>query len=268
MAKSRGSEFTDKLKADIYVRDRATCAFSGKSLWVLDYGLSPHWDWDWVDHIKPASKGGKAIIENGICASSTFNSKKSNNGRDNLFFFESGSPTNSFFMVYEKIPREIQNNLKRFANLHHSDWYLNRGIAHFMFILNYYYERSKKVKKIRDDVYYSKVALKKIEKWRRIVSSENLPTLEKRSILTTPFSNDQMELLKLREMQNIESIIALAKRLYPFYRANFKAIDLFFNTETKSEAIKLLNTIRKSKFISTRVFDNIQHNIKAKYGKI
>ncbi len=40
MARPR-DEFTDRQKAEIFVRDRALCCFSGKSLWALDYGAGP-----------------------------------------------------------------------------------------------------------------------------------------------------------------------------------------------------------------------------------
>ena len=60
-------EFTDNQKAEIFVRDAATCGFSGISLWFLDNGIKSNWQVDWVDHIKPSASGGGAEIENGIC---------------------------------------------------------------------------------------------------------------------------------------------------------------------------------------------------------
>ena len=86
-------EFTEAQKALIYARDRATCAFSGLSLWLLDIGIRPNWDMDWVDHILPSASGGNASLDNGICASSTFNAKKRDNTSDNVFFVHHGAIT-------------------------------------------------------------------------------------------------------------------------------------------------------------------------------
>jgi len=49
------TEFTDNQKAKIFSRDRATCAFSGISLWFLDLGIRSNWQVDWVDHILPSA---------------------------------------------------------------------------------------------------------------------------------------------------------------------------------------------------------------------
>ena len=39
--RAKRAEFTDRQKADIFVRDRALCCYTGKSLWLLDYGGGP-----------------------------------------------------------------------------------------------------------------------------------------------------------------------------------------------------------------------------------
>ena len=51
------TEFTENQKAEIFSRDRATCAFSGISLWFLDVGIGSNWQVDWVDHILPSAAG-------------------------------------------------------------------------------------------------------------------------------------------------------------------------------------------------------------------
>ena len=38
---------TDKLRAAVFARDKGICAFSGLSLWLLDYGTSPIGQGDW-----------------------------------------------------------------------------------------------------------------------------------------------------------------------------------------------------------------------------
>jgi len=54
------TEFSDRQKAEIFARDRATCCFSGANLWLLDAPLRPGFQMGWVDHIRPSSRGGKA----------------------------------------------------------------------------------------------------------------------------------------------------------------------------------------------------------------
>ena len=52
--------FSDSIRAAIYARDRGTCCVSGVNLWLLDAPLRTGWQSDWVDHIKPSSRGGSA----------------------------------------------------------------------------------------------------------------------------------------------------------------------------------------------------------------
>jgi hypothetical protein len=87
----------DAVRAAVYERDKAICAFSGVSLWLLDYGALPGFPGDWPDHIRPASRGGKDTPENLVCASHFYNEKKRNNGRDNAYLFTNGRPTDIFF---------------------------------------------------------------------------------------------------------------------------------------------------------------------------
>lgn len=47
-------------RAEIFVLDRGTCSYSGRSLWIADYGIDPSYAIDWADHIVPASRGGKS----------------------------------------------------------------------------------------------------------------------------------------------------------------------------------------------------------------
>lgn len=55
--RAKRAEFTDQQKAEIYVRDRALCSYSGLSLWLLDDGASDIFNIDWVDHYLPAARG-------------------------------------------------------------------------------------------------------------------------------------------------------------------------------------------------------------------
>ena len=87
----------DNLRAAVYGRDKAICSFSGLSLWLLDCGTAPFGQPDWVDHVKPVSRGGADALENLVCASFFHNSKKTNNGSDTGYLFRQGQSTETFF---------------------------------------------------------------------------------------------------------------------------------------------------------------------------
>jgi len=260
VARQIRKEFTDLQKAEIFVRDRATCAFSGKSLWILDYGASPHWDVDWVDHIRPLAKGGKSEVENGICSSSVFNYKKSSNSRDNNYFFIKGKPTELFFYFFEKIPADVAHNLKRFKNLHYSDWFFNRGLYRFMCILRYLHNKKSGGDRTRDENYHGKSAFKILDQWRRIAEKEGVDSLENRNIIEQP-SSDQEALLTLRGATSVDSIIALADSLYPTYEADCNAIIKLAEITEKLEGQAFLDGLKNKKLVSARVLSNIEWHV-------
>jgi hypothetical protein len=129
MTEHKRTDFSDKQKSLIYERDRAICAFSGKSLWILDYGVNPLWDMDWADHIKPSKRGGESSLKNGICSGAFFNSKKRDNSWDNIYFFKDGKPTSHYYFVHGEISENLGKILIRNKSIHFSDWYLNRAFA-------------------------------------------------------------------------------------------------------------------------------------------
>src|SRR5690348_5360216 len=119
-------EFSDFDKARIFARDRALCTYSGKSLWLLDYGAAPA-SIDWVDHYVPASRGGLVELDNGLCASWLFNKLKRDGGGTMPLFF-AGLSTVDFYTFYEVVAQTIAEHLRRFRTLHYSDWYFNRAV--------------------------------------------------------------------------------------------------------------------------------------------
>jgi hypothetical protein len=119
---------TDKLRAAVFARDKAICSFSGLSLWLLDYGTAPFAQPDWADHIKPVSRGGKDTLDNLVCASFFYNSKKTNNGSDTQYLFRDGQPTDAFFWNHGYLSREQGVILRRHETICESDWYFNRAI--------------------------------------------------------------------------------------------------------------------------------------------
>ena len=234
--KKKRLEFSDKQKAQIFVLDRAICAFSGKSLWLLDYHLCPTYDIDWVDHIKPAMNGGGNDIENGVCASSFFNAKKKDNSHDNLYFFFRGKPTEDFFYFYEFLPKTIASNLERFQNLHWTDWEMNRAFFMFMLALDYrvdpYLKNGKK--QIRDDFYYSKACLKRVLAWQKHSKAEDVSSLTERKILSADPSPEQLLLISVLEAKTVEDVLTKLDKAFIFYSRNCEIFQSFLDGETIS----------------------------------
>lgn len=258
---SRKSNFTEGQKAQIYVRDRATCAFSGKSLWILDYGATPYWEVDWADHIRPVARGGASTVENGICASFTFNSKKSHNTRDSEYFFHEGKPTPAYFYFFETVPVEIVRNLKRFANLHLSDWYFNRALYRVLLGVDHLWNRSERV---RDADYYASSAMKAISKWRMIRERESILSMEDRGLIrSTDLSADQELLLGLCETTDKKQVREMMTALLRHFGSNYQAVEDWLECETITQATELLNELESDVRVSPRVIENIKSNMRA-----
>jgi hypothetical protein len=207
------------------VRDRATCGFSGTSLWLLDYGIRPNWQMDWVDHIKPHSRGGTTAEENGICASHTFNSKKRSNGADNVFFFRDGRITSNYLWTFGSPSSEVVERLKRLEKLHVSDWYFNRCIANTFIGFNWRYDSEfDDVKAVRTDEYWFGAAWKRWQIYARLRSPE---TIQERGLInpSRPFGTDL--LMKLENLSSNEEYRSWAEKIYPVYRLNLQVLSEF-----------------------------------------
>jgi hypothetical protein len=255
------TEFTDRQKAEIFVRDHATCAFSGLSLWVLDYGACPTFEMDWVDHVKPAMKGGRSTVENGVSASCFYNQKKKDNGSDNQFFFRDGWPTKTFFDVYEEIPERIARNLRRFSELETADWFFNRSLNHLLLAVDWLYEAARGVHYQRGVLYYAKAALKKLKVWRETATVPKHSGFLERGLIEPPLSPDQELMLTLADVRDAAGFSQLATKLLPYYRTHVKAFEKMGATRTPTEAAKLLEWLESTKGISPRVAGIMRENV-------
>ena len=141
MSRKKRTEFNWDQKAQIFARDRATCVYSGKSLWLLDYGASPLYEWNWVDHLNPSRRGGGADITNGVCASYTYNMKKRANGADNKLWIESldpedpdsrSIPSEHYFFYFGELDPHLARQLIRLSKIEPSDWYFNQAVSQLM----------------------------------------------------------------------------------------------------------------------------------------
>jgi len=214
---TRVSNFTDSQKAQLYVRDRATCVYSGEKLWILDSGASPYFTIDWADHVFPVARGGQSTLENGVCASWYHNKEKRDKTEAPVLLFYEGVATKSYYKLHKSIPRKVARDLARFGKLHHSDWYFNRALFRLLLGVNYLHNgvgvRS------RGDLYYAAATLKAIDKWRKIVSREMVDTLEARGLAPKEPSPDQELLLNVREASSIREIQNTMKKLLPMFAA-------------------------------------------------
>jgi hypothetical protein len=108
------TDFTDAQRAEIFCLDRATCSFSGRSLWILDYGLDPTYAIDWADHVKPSSRGGRSAVDNGAAAGWLHNYLRGDSHR-RLYLFRRGRPTSeAVYFHHGHLPPYTLDNLIRF----------------------------------------------------------------------------------------------------------------------------------------------------------
>ncbi|HEB71797.1 MAG TPA: hypothetical protein ENI77_04180 [Nitrospirae bacterium] len=258
--------FTDLQKARIFARDRAICSFSGKLLWILDHGASPTWDADWVDHVKPAMRGGDATLDNGVCASAEFNEKKRDNSFDNQYLFEDGWPTIVLYETHGLISDDIAEHLNRFASLHYSDWFFNRALTDVMIGCNVAWAMKEGAELSRTPAYWAKAGIKKLNKWAKIVDKELVPSMEERKLVSVPkLDSDQLLMYEARKAKSGYELECVINKLLPIYMANYEAYDDLVEIKNSEEAKQLGHELDKNTFIQNRVKVRIKDNIKRLY---
>ena len=248
-------EFTNPQKAEIYARDKAVCAFSWKILWILHYWTSYLWDTDWVDHIKPAMRWWDNSIENWICASSFYNWKKKDNSSDNKFLFVNWKPTNYYYSAYGFLPTELIDHLKRFDNIHFSDWYLNRAYQNFMLCLEVEYNpldiKWNAVKRGLD--YWAWATFKKMLEWKKIALKEQIEDFRTRLYNKSyQFSEDQLLMLEIINCNTSDEIKALVYKLLPYYKNSIRYFNELLELNNKSNIKEFETKIKQEKYLSKR----------------
>ena len=227
-------DFTPAQRAEIYIRDRATCCFSGANLWLLDSPLRPGYETDWADHVKPSARGGASDPSNGVCASHTFNAKKRHNTADNAYLYERGLPTWRYFSIFGPLRSKQIGRLNRLASLVISDWYFNRAITLVLIGFDYrcrlelYEERTH-----RDDRYWFRAAYRKLAEHQRLSTD----SLEKRGIVIKP-TEVQRCWLEIRNVSSEATLISAISPLFTIYRANYIAwARYFYDADTDKQRI-------------------------------
>ena len=248
-------EFNNLQKAQIFARDKAICWFTGKPLWTLDYWVSCLRDSDWVDHIKPAKRGWKNILENWICASSEANAKKRNNWADNKYIFRSWLPTFDFYKNFWAVPKYILDHLKRFEDINYADWYINRSLTHFMItienLINPYDKKWNFVKRKSD--YWAKASFWFLENYRKIIQKENIENfLERLYWENFDFGQDQKIMLKVLNAKDEFDILTIANEAKIYYGNSKKYIYWMLDLQKN---ISSLENFRKD-FLSEKYLPN------------
>lgn len=245
-------EFTDKQKAFIYERDKWICAFSWKILWIPHYWASCLWDTDWVDHIKPAMRWWDNSIENWICASSFFNSKKRDNSNDNKFLFKNWEITKYFYIAQWFYTDELFNYLKDFKNIHYSDWYFNRALQNIMISLEHKYNPYDLKWHLmkRDLDFWLKASYKRLNEWKKITTKNEIINFKERLYKNNiDLWNDQKIMLDIINIKWIDDIKYIVDSLFPYYQNSinyFSELDKInknnlFNFKEKLENEKYIN---------------------------
>lgn len=259
-ARTAKHEFTEGQRAEIFARDRALCSYSGRTLWLPDYGATPY-AIDWVDHVVPVARGGKPTLANGVCSSHLYNYVK-RAGAGGITLFRAGFPTADFFTFYHRIPEETAEHLRRFSSLHPSDWYFNRALFHVLLgAASKGQKRQDGSAFKRDPDYRANAALRYLGKWRKY--ADGIASQHSRGLLPRRQSTDQKLLLSATQMETAPQIKRLIRALSPHVNENFDALQILSTITTRSASREFLRAVVSSPFVAARIKLTIRQNIAA-----
>jgi hypothetical protein len=259
MARKR-SDFSYQTKAEIFRRDRGTCAFTGACCWILDHGATWLAIVDWVDHVQPSTKRGPSTLDNGVCASWKANQRKSANGRDRQYWFRNGYPTAHFIEEGGVLSPDLIDQLKRLKNLQPSDWYFNKALHNLLLAFDRRYVPNDYD---RNFEYYCEAVLSFLNEWRKALNRDkDKKSMEARGVLKRPLTKDMRLMLDLREAKTLFDVKRIAGRLGPIYRANYNAFYAFVNAATSAGRRSVLLRSRNNPLVTTRVVRQMSSIVK------
>lgn len=234
----------NKLRSEVFARDKALCAFSGLSLWLLDYGASAHSNFDWADHIRPASRGGKDSVDNLVTASFFFNSKKRNNGADNTYLFRGGGPTTHFFWAYGCLTSRLVEDMLAHAAIVASDWYFNRAWANLTTAL---YNEYVGATRERSPAYWQKAALARLIEWKAVRGAADFT---ERGLVRYPEAPDVKIMLSLAGAESLGDVASAYRAVQPYFDANTRAFEDFLDAKNPAARQRVLERAAKSKWVT------------------
>jgi hypothetical protein len=141
------------------------------------------------------------------------------------FLFRDGHPLSP----RSELARARAPYVKRMAQLHVSDWFLNRAIWHVMLGGIAKVCRDEGLPKKRQEQYRAKAGLRMLRTWRRLVLAGKVASLEDRGLCprTTELTLDQRMLLAVREAVTDVDMISIMHGLAPIFDLGYKAADRF-----------------------------------------
>jgi len=257
-ARTAKSNFSEAQRAEIYARDRALCGYSGRSLWLADYGAAPY-SIDWIDHHSPVARGGTPTLENGVCASWLYNWVKREHKRA-VLLFHSGYPTVDFYTYHQTLPESIGEHLQRFASLHPSDWYFNRALYHVVAAAAQHGQRRKDGTPFkRDAAYDARATLKYLTRWRE--HAYGVPSLKRRGLLPQRRSPDQRLLLSVAEMDSVQQVRRVIRELTPYVRAAWGAMEALSGVTSLADVRVIRSIVLTDEFVPLRIKKSVRHNL-------
>lgn len=247
---SKRQEFSDEQKAEIFVRDRALCGYSGASLWLADAGATPA-SIDWVDHLAAAAKGGAASIDNGICASYLYNWVKRDHDRSVVLFF-AGRPTAQYYTFFGAVRPDVSAHLQRFGSLHSSDWYANRVLFQVHKGAAGRSARRRDGERFTRGVdYYASAALRFLDKWHK--RSAEVPSLRTRRLLPVRPSSDQSLLISALEASSAAQMKRIMKEFEPWLVTSWAAMEAVAVVANHGERKRLAAEIASHPHVAPKV---------------
>lgn len=260
MSRSTAQEFKDDQRAEIYARDRALCAYSGRSLWLADYGAAPH-AVDWIDHVLPVARGGLSTIDNGVACSHLYNFQK-RAGAGSVLLFRAGRPTSDFFTFFHVVPPSIAEHLVRFAELAPADWFFNRALLHVLLgAVAKSAKRKDGTDLARGADYRARAAFRFLETWSK--KSAGLPSLRKRGLLPKRPGPDQKLLLSAAHADSESDLKRLIGGLAPYSAPSWRALEMLADLNSNTEARAFARAVAKHPHVASSVKRAVQLNVKS-----
>ena len=261
------TNFPDAVKAEIYARDCAICAFTGINLWLLDEGAGGFYNDCWIDHMLPATRGGKSVVENGVATLAEYNYNKGNSIGGNIYLFLGGLPTYRFWEYHRILPIETAQMIVGNSQIESSDYQFNQAIRNLIGG-TIWLHRGPNQKYKRDDSYFAEATMRRLEKWQRAVDADETSSMEDRNLVPDPLTPDQKLLLSLREAKNTDSLKDLMREILPYHAANLElrlefenACEKWTQGEDYENSFSKIESMLTQPFVSEIVAGQIGHNM-------
>lgn len=253
--------FSDAVRSAAYARDRATCCYSGRSVWIADFGADPHFAIDWAEHYKPASRGGSGDLENALTVAWNYNWMRGDGAKLPPVLFYEGRPTQDGFCFVGRVSDAIFAHLRRMASLRPSDWFFNRALWHVWLGVWWLLNQEGGHKESRDTAYRTRVALGMLTKWRRAAAREGTSHPAARHLAPLTPSPDQELLWAVHEQTDVTALEEIMRKLLPHMRANRDLLDRLPEIADHDGADSLLADLGGQQLVSPIVRARIHANV-------